>query len=199
MVHPAYAARRWLADDRVMELVKVWLATIGLAMAYGIAHDMVTAHVCVEYFTIGHEDLFGTDRPILLALGWGTVATWWVGLVLGGLIAMAAQLGPAPRLDLGRLLRPAGVLLASIAVCSIAFGLVGYALARADVIRLGGMLAMEVPTGSHDRFMANAWAHAAAYGAGAVGAMTLCGWIVAQRLKWRQAGARRPVPHARSA
>lgn len=143
--------------------------------------------------------MFRTDRPILLALGWGAAATWWVGLVLGGLTAVAAQVGPAPRVNLGQLLRPAAALLASIAVCSIVLGLVGYGLGRADVIGLSGMIAMDVPATSHDRFMANAWAHTAAYGAGALGAMTLCGWIVAQRLKGRQSGVKLRAPHARSA
>jgi hypothetical protein len=80
-----------------MEFAKIWIATIALAVAYGIAHDMVTAHVCVEYFTIGHVDIFGTGNSVLLALGWGTVATWWVGLVLGGFIASAARSGAPHR------------------------------------------------------------------------------------------------------
>ncbi|MCC6572762.1 MAG: hypothetical protein IT462_03135 [Planctomycetes bacterium] len=29
------------------------------AIIFGIAHDMVTAHVCVEYFSIGHRNIFG--------------------------------------------------------------------------------------------------------------------------------------------
>ena len=55
-----------------------WLKIIGLgvvgAVAYGIAHDNVTARVCVEYFTIGHVPIFGTENPTLLALGWGVLA-----------------------------------------------------------------------------------------------------------------------------
>lgn len=173
-----------------MEFVKIWLATIALAVLYGIVHDMVTAHVCVEYFTIGHEDIFGTDNSVLLALGWGTVATWWVGLVLGGLIASAAQLGPAPRISLLDLFRPAAILLGLIAFSAVAFGITGYTLARTDQMALGGVLAMEVPANSHDRFVANAWAHTAAYAAGAIGALVLCVWIVAQRLRAsRSAGA----------
>ena len=198
MVRPDYALPPHPADDRCMELAKIWLATIALSVAYGITHDLVTAHVCVEYFTIGHEDIFGTDNSVLLALGWGTVATWWVGLVLGGFIAIAAQMGPAPRISLADLLRPAALLLGITAASAIAFGVTGYTLARIDAIALGGVLAMEVPASSQDRFMANAWAHTAAYGVGAVGALVLCGWIVAKRLRARPA-ARPLTPHARSA
>ena len=45
------------------------------AVTYGVAHDQVTARVCVEYFTVGHEPIFGTDDPTLLGLGWGILAT----------------------------------------------------------------------------------------------------------------------------
>lgn len=199
MVRPDYTYVPSLADHESMELAKIWLSTIALSVAYGIAHDMVTAHVCVEYFTIGHKDLFGTDAPVLLALGWGTAATWWMGVILGGLIAMAAQVGPARRLGFTELLRPAAVLLAVVGVSAIAFGVVGYTLARMDEIQLSGLLAQEVPAHSHDRFMANAWAHTAAYGAGALGALMLCGWIIANRVRMSRRAVMPLAPHARSA
>ena len=60
------------------------------AVLYGIIHDQVTARVCVEYFTIGHPPIFGTDNPTLLRIGWGIVATWWVGLLFGGRTAANA-------------------------------------------------------------------------------------------------------------
>lgn len=41
------------------------------AGCYGIAHDQVTACVCVEYFTVGHPPVFSTDDPTLLGIGWG--------------------------------------------------------------------------------------------------------------------------------
>ncbi|MFN3944768.1 MAG: hypothetical protein ACK4K7_07550 [Allosphingosinicella sp.] len=31
------------------------------AMAYGILHDQVTAHICVEYFTIAQPPIFPTE------------------------------------------------------------------------------------------------------------------------------------------
>ena len=36
----------------MFESVKIVLFCIVAACAYGIAHDMVTVHVCVEYFTV---------------------------------------------------------------------------------------------------------------------------------------------------
>jgi hypothetical protein len=51
----------------------------------------VTARVCVEYFTVGHAPIFHTESPTLLAFWFGTMATWWVGLILGVLAALAAR------------------------------------------------------------------------------------------------------------
>ena len=67
----------------MMEFAKIVLLSVLAAVGYGIAHDSVTAHVCVEYFSVAHPPIFGgTHSPILLALGWGVIATWWVGLPL---------------------------------------------------------------------------------------------------------------------
>ena len=78
------------------------LRIIGLsllaAIVYEIAHDQVTARVCVEYFTIGHPPLIPSESPTLLALAWGVVATWWVGLPLGIMLAVAARAGRRPKL-----------------------------------------------------------------------------------------------------
>lgn len=62
------------------ESFKIIGMAIGAAVGYGIVHDMITAHLCVEYFTQAHPPLFNTSEPALLALGWGIVATWWVAL-----------------------------------------------------------------------------------------------------------------------
>lgn len=62
-----------------MQFAGIVLFSIAAAIFYGIAHDQITARVCVEYFTIGHLPVFKTTSPTLLALGWGVLATWWLG------------------------------------------------------------------------------------------------------------------------
>jgi len=57
------------------------LLCVDAAILYGIFHDQVTARLCVEYFTIGHPNIFGTDNPTVLAIAWG-ICTWWVGFYL---------------------------------------------------------------------------------------------------------------------
>src|SRR3954471_15229661 len=77
----------------VVRFAAIILLCIVAAVMYGIVHDQITARVCVEYFTIGHPPIFNTDSPTLLGLGWGVVATWWGGVVLGIGLAIAARAG----------------------------------------------------------------------------------------------------------
>ncbi len=154
-----------------------WLSIVSLcvvaAVAYGIVNDQVTARVCVEYFTIGHPPIFHTDSPTLLRLGWGVVATWWAGFLLGWPLAFAARFGPRPRRDAWTLLRPIGFLLAVMAITATLAGVVGFVLARAGAIELVGWIARSVPQGRHARYLADLWTHDASYLVGFVGGLVV--------------------------
>jgi hypothetical protein len=54
----------------------------------GIALDMVTAHLAVEYFTVHHPTIVQTERPWLLALVWGVAASWWFGAIAGTILGL---------------------------------------------------------------------------------------------------------------
>lgn len=143
------------------------------AICYGVAHDQITARVCLEYFTVGHPRLIDSDSPTVLGLFWGTVATWWVGLPLGLVLALAARAGTSPRLAATDLLRPLGVLLASMSLAAALMGLTGYALARSGVIRLGTEWAARIAVPQQDAFLADLWAHSASYAGGVLGGLVL--------------------------
>jgi len=164
-----------------MAFLKIVLLTVAAAIVYGIAHDMVTTRVCVEYFTIGHPPVFNTTSPTLLALGWGVIATWWFGLSLGLPLALCAQSGGWPKLTARQLLKPLAVLLVIIAAVSLAAGLTGFLLARAGWVWLVEPLASAVPPDRHIPFLADLWAHNTAYLAGFVGAVVLCVWVWIRR------------------
>ena len=59
-----------------MKAAEIILGCVVASVIYGVIHDQITARICVEYFTIGHPPVFGTDSPTLLGLGWGVIATW---------------------------------------------------------------------------------------------------------------------------
>jgi hypothetical protein len=164
------------------------LMCVVAAVAYGIAHDQVTARVCVEYFTIGHPPVFGTDNPTLLGIGWGIIATWWVGVLLGVPLAIVARAGSRPKRSVGSLVQPVAWLLAVMAVCAFTAGVLGWSLARSGAVFLVGPIAQAVPTDRHVPFLADMWAHSASYLVG------LIGGIVVMTKVWRSRG-RAAVAH----
>jgi len=157
-----------------MEFLKICIASIAAAIAYGILHDQVTAHLCVEYFSIAHPTILPSTSPTLLALQWGILATWWVGACLGILLAISARAGSKPKLTLTQLYRPLGLLLVCMGIGSLLAGITGFALAKLGRISIDGWLAAMIPPEKHARFMADWWAHSAAYLVGMFGGLLFC-------------------------
>ena len=162
----------------VQPLLIVLLCVVA-AVTYGIIHDQITARVCVEYFTIGHPPVFGTEDPTLLGLGWGIIATWWVGALLGVPLAIVARAGSWPKRSAASLVRPLVWLMVVAAGTALVAGIHGYWLARVDAVRLIGPIATELPPERHVPFIADLWAHSASY------LVALVGGIVVMVQVWR--------------
>src|SRR5215468_2192723 len=112
-----------------MQFVLIILLSVFSAIVYGIVHDQITARICVEYFTVGHPPIFNTKSPTLLGFGWGIVATWWVGVMLGFPLACAARLGSSRPLSANELVKPIAMLLGVMGVGAFLAGLIGFILA----------------------------------------------------------------------
>jgi hypothetical protein len=167
------------------EILKIILVCIASAVAYGIVHDQITARVCVEYFTIGHPPVFDTESPTLLAFGWGVIATWWAGAILGVPAALLAQVGSWPRYSARMLLRPIGVLLAVMAIAALLTGLTSFRAATKGELVLWEPLASEIEASRHAAFLADGGAHLASYTVGFLGGVVVCLWIALCR--WQMA------------
>jgi hypothetical protein len=152
-----------------MRSIAIVVMCIVSAIAYGIVHDQVTARICVEYFTIGHPPIFPTESPTLLGIGWGIIATWWVGLMLGMPLAIAARAGRRPKRGVRSLVRPISILLLSMCVCAFLSGMTGFVLGSIGAVYLLDPLASKVPRAYHARFLADLWAHSASYAVGLIG------------------------------
>lgn len=166
-----------------MRFLAIILLCIVGAVLYGIIHDQITARICVEYFTIGHPPVFNTDNPTLLGLGWGVIATWWVGLILGILLALAARVGSWPKLEARRLIFPLMMVLLMMGVLAFIAGLLGHVAATHHRIVLFEPLASSVPADRHVAFLTDLCAHLASYAAGFVGGIALCVWVLISRAR----------------
>lgn len=167
-----------------MEALKIIATFVGAAIVYGIVHDQITARVCVEYFTIGHPPVFNTESPTLLAFGWGTIATWWAGLLCGLPAALLARFGSGAKLTAVDFRRPIVVLFGVMAVCSLVAGVSGYYAATDGRLRLlDDSIAVQLSPERRILFLADLCAHQAAYGIGFLGGIVICFWIVFRRFK----------------
>lgn len=157
----------------------------GAAVLYGVLHDQVTARVCVEYFTVAHPRLTGSELPLVVGLSWGVVASAPAGAFAGALVALAAREGPRPRLGWRHFVRPVAWLAAAMAPIALMAGLAGYHLTARGRVRMIEEYARAVAPERHARFMADVYAHLASYGVGLAGTL-----LFATRA--RAARARRP-------
>jgi hypothetical protein len=173
---------------QAMQFLKIWLLCIGAAVAYGIIHDQVTARVCVEYFTIGHPPVFHTNSPTLLGLGWGVIATWWMGALLGLFVALCARFGTGSKIEVNALIRPIMLLLIVMGVCALCAGSLGYLLAARGEISLHDWEYM-LGRQRANRFIADFCAHITSYFVGFFGGLFVCGWVVLKRRRLDSYGA----------
>jgi hypothetical protein len=164
-----------------VEALRILLLCLFAAIAYGVVHDQVTARVCVEYFTVGHPPVFHTQSPTFLGLGWGILATWWVGVLLGLPLSLCARAGTAPPLGARDLLKAIGILLIAMAALALVAGVVGYGAAKAGWLVPPPGASERVPAHRHAVYIADLCAHVASYAAGLIGGLGLCTWVVIRR------------------
>jgi len=171
-----------------VEAFKIVGFAVLTAIAYGIAHDLVTAHLCVEYFSIAHPQVIADETPLRLALVWGVLATWWMGLFFGLLLAFVARSGRGQKTGLKQLFRPVLAVAAVSLMAALSAGLAGWLLYGLGIVGVPGGWASALAPEIHRSFTAVAYAHYASYLAAMIGAIiVICQtW---RRRKARLAGA----------
>lgn len=158
----------WISKGK-MESAKIVSGCTLAAVVFGIIHDQFTARICLEYFTVFHPPIFATQSPTLLGLGWGIVATWWAGAIVGLLLVIAARFGSWPQLNARDLAPMVFWLMSCMAVCALVFGVIGYFWAPQPQ-----WLSLALPTEKSRAFLADWWAHSASYASGFLGGLVLC-------------------------
>jgi hypothetical protein len=161
-----------------VEAIKIVGMCIVAAIIYGIIHDQFTARICIQYFTEFHPPVFPTTSPTLLAFGWGVIATWWAGAIIGLLLLIASRYGSLPPFPAEHLLPLVAKLMAMMALCAVTAGLIGYFFAP-----IPGELAQTLGPAFQRRFLADWWAHGASYASGPIGGLVLCGIVWRRRAR----------------
>jgi len=167
------------SNARAMESLKIVFLSIGAGVLYGIAHDQITARICIEYFTVFHPPLVATDSPTLLGFAWGVVATWWAGAILGAALALAARAGSRRKLAARDVLPLIARLLPVMAVFAGVFGIAGFVLTNKGMISPPSWVQSHLPPSRFPNFMADWCAHSASYGSAFLGGGVLC--VIAYR------------------
>jgi hypothetical protein len=162
-----------------VEAARIVAVSVFAAILYGVVHDQITVRVCLEYFTIGHPPVFPTQDPTLLALGWGVIATWWVGLPLGILLAVVSRQGSQIKLVVSQLIRPLFVLLACMGIAAMIAGTLGAYFARNGGASVNEFIL--IPEQARVGFIAALWSHTASYASGIIGGLALVVWAARQR------------------
>lgn len=158
----------------------VGLCILG-SVLYGIAHDMVTAHVAVEYFTVWHPHIVDSESPVVMALVWGVLATWWMGAFFGGMLSIAARAGELPKLVWRDFVSPLSLTLVGAWLLAMLIGIGFYLYAR---------YAPGASGDSHEyerRLVVVGTVHAASYALTALGGIVLTVWTVLRRRRLAQA------------
>jgi len=148
---------------------RIILFTILAAISYGVLHDQITAHLCVEYFTVAHPHLFHTRSPTILAFCWGVLATVGIGAVLGVVLAEVSQSDGLPAFPILRLYGWILILLGAMALMASLAGALGFELSRHSLIALPAAFTDLISPSRRDRFMAVWFAHCASYFTGLTG------------------------------
>lgn len=176
----------------MVEGLKIVGLCVAAAIVYGILHDLVTANLCVEYFSVFHPPIFHTNSPWLLALGWGVIATWWMGLFLGPLIAAASLTGELPKLGWRDLVVPIVRLLLTSYACALVAGLIGFFVVK----RIPSWIYTNYPRMNYAHlgpqgqryFMAALSAHYASYVVNGIGAFVVCALTIRRRMIMHREG-----------
>ena len=184
------------SPSEIAECAKIVGELIIASIAYGIVNDQITVRICPEYFSKGlfantnmkqwklfpltrlKKILLHTKSPTIAALIWGTITTWWIGALLSIPVTLAARIGSWPKLT-ARDLKPTiikGLMCNGIFAASA--GIYGYTRAKNGTSILNNDT---VSDNAKNNFIANAFAHRAAYLGGFLFTLYLTTWTVHKR------------------
>ncbi len=156
--------------EQLVESIRIVAMCVLSAMAYGIIHDEITAHLCIEYFTVAHPHIFPTDSPTLLGLAWGVAGTWWIGLLLGAILAFVSRRGTGQKERAGSLAKRVGKLFVVMALAAAFAGALANGIASTTKLIVPDPA---IPVAKYSIFYSVWAAHLTSYAVGIIGGLLL--------------------------
>ena len=169
--------------ENMKQVTLIILLCLVFSILFGILHNQVSARVSEEYFTIGHRALIQSTSPTLMGIAWGVNSTWWVGLILGVLLALAGRLGNRQRRSAASLIKPLLMLFLVCGTASLLLGFAAYRLSSSGSIPFLKGMTDAIAVHRQPRYMAALWMHTASYTAATMGGLILAVRIVFDRLR----------------
>jgi uncharacterized membrane protein len=173
-----------------MQAIRFILSVVALTCMFGIALDLVTAHVWVDYITVHHPKVVESKSPVVMALVWGVGASWWFGAIAAAILWWFNRRRPNPA--------PAGTLIRWTARALAVLWLVMMAV-LGGIYALIGFLPVETrrPTFDIDRrAMSVALTHQTEYVLGALVLIVLM--ILVARRSRMSATTATPAPRVKA-
>jgi len=159
------------------------VTSVVAAIGYGIIYDQITIRICPEYFTVWHPRVSDSTNLTVIALIWGFIATWWMGLSLGLLLASFAVFGRQP-LPSGRfILRTIGRILLWTAGVTLLTGLCAWIFRFEAYPYVMGYSLYQLGPEFRRRFGVDYWMHTTSYFGGLITCIVYCAFILIERDK----------------
>lgn len=79
-----------------MQAIRFIFTVVSLTCLFGIALDLVTAHVWVDYFAVHHPKVVESRSPVVMAIVWGVGASWWFGAIAAAILWWFNRRRPNP-------------------------------------------------------------------------------------------------------
>jgi hypothetical protein len=172
-----------------VEALKIaWLCILS-AILFGVVLDLVTAFICVEYFTAYRPHRFGSDSPFAQGMAWGVFDFWWRGVALACVVPLLSRWTTLPKLSWQNLLWPLVAVGTAAYIAAFVSGVTAFYVIRDTPLKLlrnaPRVIDAHLSASQERAFTADLYAHLASNWALIMCSILLCLWIVKRRVKLR--------------
>jgi hypothetical protein len=164
---------------RAVNALKIITICIGATTLYGTVQALIAEQLSPQLFTQWLPEVFKSPTVSLPGYVWGMAGSWWVGLIVGCVLAASMNMGNLPNFAANSVVRPLLFILATTALNAACIGAsVFYFFSGAIVLRVFGIDASHI---DGCLCVANIFAVIASYVIFIICSSILCHWMWQKR------------------